>query len=59
MSFESDRNLDKGVDHILFYDVRGLLERAQSDDDFGGRIDTRLEYGSLGEVRSRERLPAP
>ena len=35
----------------------GRMTRAEQDDDRDGRLDTRLSYGPLGEVKSREALP--
>ncbi len=38
---EIDRNLDRKVDHIAHYDLRGQLQSSESDDDFDGECETR------------------
>lgn len=42
---DTDRNLDGKVDLIARHDLRGLIESAESDDDFDGRFETKHRYG--------------
>jgi hypothetical protein len=42
LKLEADRNLDHKVDYIAYYDARGLIQSAESDDDFDGVFETRL-----------------
>jgi hypothetical protein len=41
---EIDRNLDHKVDYIAHYDRRGLIETAESDDNFDGVFETHLRF---------------
>ncbi len=51
---EVDRNLDGKLDYLAYYDRRGLLESAESDDDFNGVFETQMRFG-FGNI---ERLEA-
>jgi len=44
LKLEIDRNLDHKVDYISQYDSRGLVESAESDDDFDGVFETKLRF---------------
>ena len=44
LKVEIDRNLDKKVDYVAHYDRRGLIESAESDDDFDGTFETRIRF---------------
>jgi len=41
---EIDRNLDHKVDYVAHYDRRGLIESAESDDDFDGVFETHMRF---------------
>ena len=44
LEVEIDRNLDRKVDYIAHYDRRGLIESAESDDNFDGIFETRVRF---------------
>ncbi|HEX3141174.1 MAG TPA: hypothetical protein VHQ87_14030, partial [Rhizobacter sp.] len=44
LKVEVDRNLDHKVDYIAYYDLRGLIQSAESDDDFDGVFETKLRF---------------
>jgi len=44
LKFEVDRNLDRKIDYIAHYDARGLIESAESDDDFDGVFETKIHF---------------
>lgn len=50
---EIDRNLDRKVDHIVHYDLRGQPQSSESDDDFDGVFETKSRYRD-GNVVSSE-----
>lgn len=50
---EIDRNLDRKPDYVARYDARGLIESAESDDDFNGVFETGLRY-RFGNVELTE-----
>lgn len=41
---ETDRNRDRRPDQTFYYDLRGRVERFESDDDFDGAFETQTEY---------------
>lgn len=41
---EADRNLDRKVDYIATYDLRGQIDMAESDDDFNGTFETKTHF---------------
>lgn len=43
---EIDRNLDGKVDYVSKFDQRGMIESAESDDDFDGSFETRMRFRS-------------
>lgn len=49
---EVDRNLDRKTDYIAHYDLRGLLQSSESDDDFDGVFETRSRYRNGNPVES-------
>lgn len=44
LKLEADRNLDRKVDYIGHYDLRGQLQSSESDDDFDGVFETTSRY---------------
>lgn len=44
----TDRNFDKSIDLILFYNHKGVLESTKSDDNFDGKFETesKIKYGN-------------
>ncbi len=44
LKLEIDRNLDRKVDYIAHYDSHGLIESAESDDNFDGVFETRQRF---------------
>ena len=44
LKVEIDRNLDRKVDYIAHYDRRGIIESAESDDNFDGMFETHSTY---------------
>ncbi|OYT87703.1 MAG: hypothetical protein CFE46_11215 [Burkholderiales bacterium PBB6] len=44
LKLEIDRNLDRKVDYIAHYGARGLIESAESDDDFDGTFESRQRF---------------
>ena len=53
MKMEQDRNLDRKIDFIADYDLRGWIESAKSDDDFNGTFETSSRYKN-GNMVSEE-----
>lgn len=68
---EYDRNHDEKPDEIYFYDNRGFLKRATTDDDFNGFFESTTEfvmgqplswtqdYDQNGVIDARGSLPTP
>jgi hypothetical protein len=44
LKMEADRNFDHKTDYIAHYDQRGLIESAESDDNFDGVFETKQGY---------------
>ncbi len=49
---EADRNLDGKPDYLAYYDRRGLLDTAESDDDFNGQFETQMSF-RFGSIDSQ------
>ncbi|GAB4561111.1 MAG: DUF2007 domain-containing protein [Rhizobacter sp.] len=49
---EADRNLDGKPDYLAYFDRRGLLDTAESDDDFNGVFETQIRF-RFGSVESQ------
>ena len=47
---ETDRNFDRKVDYIAHFDPRGIIESADTDDNFDGVFETKLDCwnGTVG-----------
>lgn len=41
---ELDRNRDGRTDAISYYDRHGIVSRGESDDDFDGRMESKIDY---------------
>lgn len=52
LRLEIDRNLDRQVDHVAHYDLRGQIQSSESDDDFDGRFETKSRYRDGNAVSS-------
>jgi len=44
LKFEMDRNLDRKVDYVAHYDSRGLIQSAESDDNFDGVFESKQKF---------------
>ena len=44
IKMEADRNLDHKVDYIAHYNARGIIESAESDDNFDGVFETKMGF---------------
>jgi hypothetical protein len=52
LKLEVDRNLDRKVDYIAHYDMRGQIQSSESDDDFDGVFETTSRYRDGNVVSS-------